>query len=155
MTSANVHDSQVFEVLLETHPPNGHEVDADRAYRAKEGIKSLVAKKFKPRLIPKAKRGKPLSSRPKILNPGSSKVRCRVEHVFGSIRNAISNWSLLCLGQGRDCESIQKNSLKGHFYTKKMRLWAVFANESPKNNKYMSRKDTLARQITVKSDFLP
>ena len=101
VTSANVHDSQVFEVLLETHPPNGHEVYAARAYRSEEGIKSLVAKKFKPRIIHKAKRGTPLSSRQKILNPGSSKVRCRVEQVFGSIRHAMSNRSLLCLGQGR------------------------------------------------------
>ena len=107
VTSANVHDSQVFEVLLDTHPPSDHDVDADRAYRSEEGIKSLVAKKFKPRLIHKAKRETPLSSRQKILNHGSSKVRCRVEHVFGSIRNDMSNRSLLCLGQGRDCESIQ------------------------------------------------
>ncbi len=101
MTSAHVHDSQVFDVVLETHPPNGHEVDADRAYRSEEGIKSLVTKKFKPRIIHKAKRGKPLSSCKKVLNHGYSKVRCRVEHVFGSIRNAMSNRSLLFLGQGR------------------------------------------------------
>ena len=101
VTSANVHDSQVFEVLLETHPPNGHEVYADRAYRSEEGIASLGAKKFKPRIIHKARRGKPLNSRQKILNHGYSKVRCRVEHVFGSIRNDMSNRSLLCLGQGR------------------------------------------------------
>ena len=88
---ANVHDSQVFEVLLETHPPNGHEVYADSAYRSEEGIKNLVAKKFKPRIIHKAKRGKPLNSRQKILNHGYSKVRCRVEHVFGSIGNDMTN----------------------------------------------------------------
>ncbi len=101
VTSANVHDSQVFEVLLDTHPPNGHEVYADSAYRPEEGIKSLVTKKFKPRIIHKAKRGTPLSPRQKILNHRYSKVRCRVEHVFGSIRNDMSNRSLLCLGQGR------------------------------------------------------
>ncbi len=101
VTSANVHDSQVFEVLLETHPPNGHDVDAARAYRSEEGIKSLVAKKFKPRIIHKAKRGTPLSFRQKILNPGSSKVRCRVEHVFGAIRNDRKARSMTCLGLNR------------------------------------------------------
>ena len=88
-------------MLLDTHPPNGHEVYADSAYRSEEGIKSLIAKKFKPRIIHKAKRGTPLSSRQKILNHRYSKVRCRVEHVFGSIRNDMSNRFLLCIGQGR------------------------------------------------------
>lgn len=38
VSPANVQDSQVFEVLLDTHPPNGHEVYTYSAYRSEEGI---------------------------------------------------------------------------------------------------------------------
>ena len=61
VSPAHVHDSQVFEVLLDAHPPRGREVCAVRAYRLKEGLSGLWKKGVKPRIIDKARRGRPLS----------------------------------------------------------------------------------------------
>ncbi len=101
VSPAHVHDSQVFEVLLDAHPPKGHEVYADRAYRSKERLSGLRKKGFKPRITYKAKRGQPLRSRQITLNHSYSKVRCRVEHVFGALRNDQKARSMTCLGLNR------------------------------------------------------
>ncbi len=98
VSPAHVHDRQVFEVLLDAHPPKGHEVYADSAYRSKERLSGLRKKGFKPRITHKAKRGQPLSSRQRALPPSYSKVRCRVEHVFGAMRNDRKACYMTCLG---------------------------------------------------------
>ena len=41
--------------------------------------------------------------------------------------------SLSPVGRRQDCESIQTDSSKGHLYTKKMRLWAVFCKRKSQN----------------------
>ncbi len=101
VSPASVHDSQVFEVLLDAHPPKGHEVYADSAYRSEERISGLRKKGFKPRITHKARRGQPLSSRQRALNHSYSKVRCRVEHVFGAMRNDRKARYMTCLGLDR------------------------------------------------------
>ncbi len=101
VSPAHVHDSQVFEVLLDAHPPKGHEVYTDSVYRSKERLSGLRKKGFKPRITYKAKRGQPLRSRQRALTPSYSKVRCRVEHVFGAMRNDRKVRSMTCLGFNR------------------------------------------------------
>ncbi len=101
VSPAHVHDSQVFEVLLDAHPPKGHEVYADRAYRSEERLSGLRKKGFKPRITYKAKRGQPLRSRQIALTHSYSKVRCRVEHVFGAMRTDRKACSMTCLGLNR------------------------------------------------------
>ena len=101
VSPAHVHHSQVFEVLLDAHPPKGHEVSADSAYRSKERLSGLRKKGFKPRITYKAKRGQPLSSRQIALNHSYSKVRCRVAHVFGAMRNDRKARYMTCLGLNR------------------------------------------------------
>ena len=101
VSPAHGHDSQVFEVLLDAYPPKGHEVSADRAYRSEERLSGLRKKEFKPRITHKARRGQPLSSRQIALNHSYSKVRCRVEHVFGAMRNDRKVRSMTCLGLNR------------------------------------------------------
>ena len=96
-----MHDSQMFEVLLDAHPPKGHEVSADSAHRLKERLSGLRKKGFKPRITYKAKRGQPLRSRQRALTPSYSKVRCRVEHVFGAMRNDRRARYMTCLGLNR------------------------------------------------------
>ncbi len=80
---AHIHDSQVFGVWLDAHPPKGHEVSAVRAYRSKERLSGLRKKGFTPRITYKARRGRPLRSCQRALNPSYSKVQCCVAHVFG------------------------------------------------------------------------
>ena len=50
VSPATVHDSQVFEVLLDDDPPRGHEDYADSAYRSRERIGALRARGYKPRI---------------------------------------------------------------------------------------------------------
>ncbi len=101
VSPAHVHDSQAFEVLLDAHPPKGHEVYADSVYRSKERLSGLRKKGFKPRITYKAKRGQPLRSHQIALNHSYSKVRCRVEHVFGAMKNERKARSMTCLGFNR------------------------------------------------------
>ncbi|VAW76351.1 hypothetical protein MNBD_GAMMA12-3181 [hydrothermal vent metagenome] len=86
VSDASVHDSNIFEDLLE--PENSSaDVWADSAYSSQEKEEKLSELGYRSRVHRKGKRGKPLSERSKKSNTRKSKVRCRVEHVFGSQSN--------------------------------------------------------------------
>jgi len=83
VTDASVHDSNVFEELLD--PDNSSaDVWADSAYRSQEKEDNLAELGYRSKVHRKGHRGKSLSERTKKANTKKSKVRCRVEHVFGS-----------------------------------------------------------------------
>src|SRR4051812_41997953 len=82
VTDAAVHDSQKLEALLDPHNP-ASDVWADTAYRSKETEEKLAEKGLRSRIHRRASRGKPLSQRAQKANRTRSKVRSRVEHVFG------------------------------------------------------------------------
>lgn len=85
VTSAEVHDSQVFvEILAEN---TSKDVWADSAYRSEETELALEAMGYRSHVHKKGARNKPLTERDKKANTRKSKVRARVEHVFGSISN--------------------------------------------------------------------
>ena len=85
VTDAAVHDSQVVDDILD--PDNtASEVSADSAYRSAEIEAKLKEKGLKSRIHRKGYRNKPLSEREKRGNTTRSKVRARVEHVFGAQR---------------------------------------------------------------------
>ena len=86
VTPANVHDSRVFGALLDSSPRGDPQGFADSAYRSEETVAALRKRGYKPRIHFKGYRGKPLPSRQMALNHSYSKVRCQVEHVFGTIR---------------------------------------------------------------------
>jgi IS5 family transposase len=86
VTAASVHDSQVVDAILD--PDNtASDVWADSAYRSAEIEAKLRAKGLKSRIHRKGRRGKPLSEREQQGNQTRSKVRARVEHVFGAQSN--------------------------------------------------------------------
>ena len=86
VTDAAVHDSQVVEDILD--PDNtASDVWADSAYRSAEIEAKLEDKGLKSRIHRKGHRDKPLSEREKRGNETRSKVRARVEHVFGAQSN--------------------------------------------------------------------
>lgn len=85
VTSAEVHDSQVFVELLTEN--SSKDVWADSAYRSEEAENTLAEKKYRSHVHKKGVRNKPLTEREKKANKRKSKVRARVEHVFGSISN--------------------------------------------------------------------
>ncbi len=87
VTDAAVHDSQVFEVLLDQAVDgdgNKRAVYADSAYRSKEHEEELAADNLPSQICEKGTRGHPLTDAQKETNRVKSKVRARVEHVFGA-----------------------------------------------------------------------
>lgn len=85
VTSAEVHDSNVFEDILAENTSKA--VWADSAYRSEEHELILDEMGYRSHVHKKGKRGKPLTSREEKANKRKSKTRVRVEHVFGSISN--------------------------------------------------------------------
>ena len=80
VTSASVHDSNVLADICDTHEP----VFDDSAYTGKsvpEGCKHYTARR--------SYRNKPLTDDDKKFNRKLSRIRCRVEHVFGFIENTM------------------------------------------------------------------
>jgi IS5 family transposase len=85
VTSAEVHDSRVFvEILAEN---TSADVWADSAYRSEEAEITLEAMGKRSHVHKKGNRNKPLSESVKKANTRKSRIRARVEHVFGSITN--------------------------------------------------------------------
>jgi IS5 family transposase len=96
-TPASVHDSQVVDDLLD--PDNtASDVWADSAYRSAENEVKLADKGLKSRIHRKGRRGKPLSEREKRGNRTRSKVRARVEHVFGAQCNDMGGTLVRSIG---------------------------------------------------------
>ena len=87
VTAASVHDSQVFDELLDQgKDENGNKraVYADSAYRSKEQEARLEAVGIESQVCEKGSRGHPLTEEQKAANHQKSKTRSRIEHVFGA-----------------------------------------------------------------------
>jgi len=84
ITAASVHDSQVLEDLLE-ETDEYHELYADSAYRSQEFEEMLKKRNIRSRIHKKGYKGRPLSEKDKLINTSKSKIRARVEHVFGNM----------------------------------------------------------------------
>jgi len=97
VTDAAVHDSQVVEDILD---PNNTASDvwADSAYRSAEIEAKLAEKGLKSRIHRKGYRGKPLTERETQGNKTRSKVRARVEHVFGAQSNDMGGTLVRSIG---------------------------------------------------------
>ena len=100
VTDASVHDSNVFVELLE--PGNtSADVYADSAYRSKESIETLEDLGFREHIQRKGQSGKPLTDWEKQGNRTRSKIRSRVEHVFGAQFQKAGNLILRTIGFAR------------------------------------------------------
>ena len=100
VTDASVHDSQLLDDVLD--PANtASEVWADSAYRSKETESKLADKGLKSRIHRKASRARPLTEREKRGNKTRSRVRSRVEHIFGDQENAMGGTLVRTIGLAR------------------------------------------------------
>jgi len=97
-TSAEVHDSQELEDLIE--PQKDKVLYADSAYTGKE-VQSCIPKKVKNRIHEKGYRNRPLTERQKKENTAKSHIRVRVEHVFGEMTNAMGGIFIRTIGKVR------------------------------------------------------
>lgn len=86
VSDAAQHDSQALDHLL-MQGNTGSGVWADSAYRSEETEAKLQARKLKSHIQRKGQRGKPLTEQAKKSNRTKSKVRSRVEHIFGAQTN--------------------------------------------------------------------
>jgi len=82
VTDAAVHDSNVFEELLD-QKNSSRDVWADSAYRSQDKLEKLEKQGFREHLQRKGCRSKKLTQRELQGNHTRSKVRSRVEHIFG------------------------------------------------------------------------
>jgi IS5 family transposase len=98
VTTASVHDSQPLENLLRDEEDKGQELYADSAYFGEPINQMLRTKNIKPQIIERAVRNNPLTDEQEILNNGKSKIRCRVEHVFGFVSNSMNEFYIRNIG---------------------------------------------------------
>ena len=82
VTPASVHDSNVFEQLLDKNN-SSKDVWADSAYRSDDKLATLSQDGYREHIQRKGCRYKPLTEREKCGNHTRSKIRSRIEHVFG------------------------------------------------------------------------
>ena len=97
VTDASVHDSQVIENLL-TKKDKGQPLYADSAYTGEDQEKVYKKKKVVNKINEKGYRNKPLTDEQKANNKEKSKIRARVEHVFGFIENSMNGSFIRTIG---------------------------------------------------------
>ena len=101
VTDASVHDSQPTPDLLNKED-EGQPLYADSAYVGEElHIKLVEDKKVQPVIIEKGYRNNPLTDEQKANNKEKSKVRVRVEHIFGFIENSMNGSTIKTIGTKR------------------------------------------------------
>ncbi len=97
VTDASVHDSQELDNVLD--PANdSQETWADSAYRSEDQEARLKEKGWTSNIHERAYRNKPLTPEQEAANTTRSRVRVRVEHVFGHIENAMNGCYVRTIG---------------------------------------------------------
>jgi IS5 family transposase len=100
VTAANVNEILMFLALIDEHD---RQVWADSAYLSKDLVE--IINEVYPDLIlhinEKGYRGHPLTDEQKANNREKSRVRARVEHVFGHMSVSMGGLTLRCIGIAR------------------------------------------------------
>lgn len=97
VTDASVHDSQPIEGLL-TENDKGQPLYADSAYTGEKQENIYADKKVLNMVHEKGYKGKPLTDEQKADNREKSRVRVRVEHVFGFVENSMNGSIVRTIG---------------------------------------------------------
>lgn len=105
-TPAHVHDSQVLGAILRDKDEGGEAVWADGAYRSDEQEQGLKDSRHASQIHERAYRNKPLTREQEVSNTAKSRVRARVEHVFGHIENSMGGIFLNTIGAARAAVSV-------------------------------------------------
>lgn len=100
VTPASVHDSRVFGDLLD-ETNTSKDVWADSAYRSDENLAELESRGYREHVQRKGCRYKRLTDREKQGNRTRSRIRCRIEHVFGIQAQIAGNMILRTIGRTR------------------------------------------------------
>jgi len=100
VSDASVHDSQETQPLLDDSD-QGQPLYADSAYAGEPIAKALEKIGVENQIHQRAYRNKPLTDEQKQRNREKSKVRVRVEHVFGFIENSLGGSFIRSIGKIR------------------------------------------------------
>lgn len=101
----SLHDSQALEDVLENGDEN-QKLYADSAYRSQDIEEMLEGKGIKSEIHEKGYRGKTLTEKQKKMNTKKSRIRARVEHVFGHIKTRMGGLKIRSIGLERACVNI-------------------------------------------------
>src|SRR5262245_13253759 len=126
-TDASVHESQKLEEILDKSK-HSNEVWADSAYRSAETQAKLKEKGYRSRIHRRGARNHPLSERQKAANTTRSRVRARVEHVFGDQENGMGGIFVRTIGMARAAGKIGMRSL---VYSMRRFVWLERAEAAP------------------------
>jgi len=97
ITDASVHDSQVLDDLLDEKDKD-QDLHADSAYTGKDQDEIIAKYQMKNRVHEKGYRNKPLTEQQKESNTKKSRIRARVEHVFGFMEQSMNGLVLKSVG---------------------------------------------------------
>ncbi|MDZ4147703.1 MAG: IS5 family transposase [Flavobacterium sp.] len=97
VTDASVHDSQATEGLLD-EKDKGQDLYADSAYTGEEQEKTIAKYEMNNKVHEKGYRNKPLTEQQKKSNNEKSKIRARVEHVFGFMEQSMNGLKIKSIG---------------------------------------------------------
>jgi len=97
VTDASVHDSQPLDDLL-TEDDSGQDFFADSAYTGEEQEKVINKYELNNKVHEKGYRNKPLTDEQKANNKEKSKIRARVEHVFGFMEQSMNGLVVKSVG---------------------------------------------------------
>ena len=100
VTSAELHDSQGVEKLVREED-KGQELYADSAYIGQRVEEVLKEKGIISQIIERRYKGKQLTEEQRESNKKKSKIRCRVEHVFGFVKNSMKGFYIRSKGYQR------------------------------------------------------
>lgn len=109
VTDASVHDSQTVVDLIDKQD---RDIYGDNAYTGKKLHGKLYEKnpELKLSINEKGYRNRPLTDEQKTSNRKKSRIRARVEHIFGHITNSMGGMTIRCIGLRRArCAIMLKN----------------------------------------------
>ena len=98
--TASEHDSQKLKDLISKRD-KGQTLYGDSAYRGEEQEKIIKKAKMKSRIHLKGYRGNPLNEQEQKTNSSRSRIRVRVEHVFGHMKKCMSGFEIRTIGMQR------------------------------------------------------
>jgi IS5 family transposase len=117
VTAANVHDSQVTEELLDEND-KGEDFYADSAYSGEPQEKIIAGKGMNNKVCEKGARNRPLTDEQKAGNREKSRVRSRVEHIFGFMEMSMNGMYIHCIGIKRATATIGMMNLTYNMFRK-------------------------------------
>ena len=97
VTDASVHDSQALDDLL-TEKDKAQDLHADSAYTGEEQEKVIEKYGMNNKVHQRKYRNTPLTNKQKASNTNKSKIRARVEHVFGFMEQSMNDLNLRSVG---------------------------------------------------------